>query len=915
MTRSRLKKSLRALDQFIHVAYSFGLTVNLDKTKVMAAGYGLAEADRLPLDVAGEVVECVDSFRYLGSLLHTNGRSTPDISSRIAGASRAFGALRQPVFADGNLSLATKQLVYGACVLSLLLYCAECWVPLKPDLDALCSFHLRCIRSVMGISQRNVWDERLTRVDVLERWNPRQPRDIPSLLTSRRIEWLGHVVRMHEERAPRQLLFGTLHPVHPMCGPRKRWRDATRKDLAALGIDECQWNLATGRKANQKANHQGHPEQCNAFSQYYCVAARGEFQMIISSNGRICYCSPNVESLLGVRDVEVMGNKITDFVDPDDAHIITPHLQRLNQIGVTQAGEDGPEPDPSIAGEFAAPDSCSFAVRMKCGNQKKRRNRTASSRASMAASSKSYDYWPVRCHGQYRPPAMDLKLTEPLSLHSMVILCKPDVTIGSVSMESRPSGMNFRARYNLAFEIVKCHENDQAVFTGQKDLIGKSLYALIHPLDAEKLREKHHALVHGNEDSITMQLRYLRPNNSSVLVEMVANLERTSPRMYINVNNYIVSISAQPVMVPFRASATPVVAPQSPGLPVKQAMPKPPAAEAAASATAASEGHRPQPPAAAISTTDSAWARDPLLTPAAAASISATDSAFAGRHLQTPAGATSISTLASAGRSALAATTSATFRRSSLNVKSGDLVSPDSVSTPDVFPKLSSQAQVSSLALARPASMTVQSTMMRSPVSTSPVFVSQSPRKSNVTGLSFAQAMPRSSEAAEAAAAAFNAALAHQLQTPAAAATISTIATCISTPSATATAASVGSAGVGLPGSTHFSRSMLVQAPALPTHLLPSPIAIAGLATDAILAPGIPTSATPNSSLSDAAESGPFTDLSHGLGSSLHAPLPSVIPPSTPASASAPSRREMTLSQMSRGTPSCGHPAGYPPEA
>ena len=128
----------RALDLFIYVASSVGLTVNLDKTKVMAAGYGLTEADRLPLDVAGEVVECVDSFRYLGSLLHTNGRSTPDISSCIAGASHAF---------DSNLSLATTRLVYEACMLSLLLYCAECCVPLKPDFDALCSFHLRCIRS------------------------------------------------------------------------------------------------------------------------------------------------------------------------------------------------------------------------------------------------------------------------------------------------------------------------------------------------------------------------------------------------------------------------------------------------------------------------------------------------------------------------------------------------------------------------------------------------------------------------------------------------------------------------------------------------------------------------------------------------------------------------------------------------
>ena len=113
----------------------------------------------MPLDVAGEVVECVDNFHYLGSLLHRNGRSNPDISLCIVGASRAFGEMRQPVFNDSNLSLATKRLVYEACVLSLLLYCPECWVPLKPDLDALCSLHLRCIRSIMGISLGRTTDQ------------------------------------------------------------------------------------------------------------------------------------------------------------------------------------------------------------------------------------------------------------------------------------------------------------------------------------------------------------------------------------------------------------------------------------------------------------------------------------------------------------------------------------------------------------------------------------------------------------------------------------------------------------------------------------------------------------------------------------------------------------------------------------
>ena len=102
----------RALTSFMQVAASFGLTVNLHKTKVLAAGYNIQLEDRLPLEVAGELIENVDEFRYLGSIVHTNGRSTTDAMTRIAGASRGFGALRQPVFLDGNLSLKTKRLVY-----------------------------------------------------------------------------------------------------------------------------------------------------------------------------------------------------------------------------------------------------------------------------------------------------------------------------------------------------------------------------------------------------------------------------------------------------------------------------------------------------------------------------------------------------------------------------------------------------------------------------------------------------------------------------------------------------------------------------------------------------------------------------------------------------------------------------------
>ena len=56
-------------------------------------------------------------------LFHTvgsSGRMDADVVKRVAQASKAFGALRKPVFLDRSLSLATKRKLYNACVLSVL---------------------------------------------------------------------------------------------------------------------------------------------------------------------------------------------------------------------------------------------------------------------------------------------------------------------------------------------------------------------------------------------------------------------------------------------------------------------------------------------------------------------------------------------------------------------------------------------------------------------------------------------------------------------------------------------------------------------------------------------------------------------------------------------------------------------------
>eukprot|EP00117_Sycon_ciliatum_P033834 scpid60765/ scgid25947/ len=238
----------QVLTIFMDIAAVFGLKVNLAKTKVMPAGYGITPADRLPLLVAGNTVESVEEFRYLGSLVHTTGRSFQDIKSHIAGASRAFGVHRRSVFMDANLSIATKRVVYEACVLSLLLlYCSECWVPLQQDITALSTFHFRCIRSILEITRQAVWSDRITNTQVLAIWNDTKQDDIPTRLLRRRMEWLGHVARIDDDRTPRQLLFGSLLPTRPACGPRKRWRDAVLTDIRHLHLEGDWFDTAQQR--------------------------------------------------------------------------------------------------------------------------------------------------------------------------------------------------------------------------------------------------------------------------------------------------------------------------------------------------------------------------------------------------------------------------------------------------------------------------------------------------------------------------------------------------------------------------------------------------------------------------------------------------------------------------------------------
>jgi len=94
----------------------------------------ITEVDRQPIAVEGSTIDHVNQFKYLGAVISDNGQIDVEIDQCIANASKTFGALRQAIFQDHNLSTNTKMSIYQACVLSVLLYGAECWTPLRRHL-------------------------------------------------------------------------------------------------------------------------------------------------------------------------------------------------------------------------------------------------------------------------------------------------------------------------------------------------------------------------------------------------------------------------------------------------------------------------------------------------------------------------------------------------------------------------------------------------------------------------------------------------------------------------------------------------------------------------------------------------------------------------------------------------------------
>ena len=200
------------------------MKINVKKTKSLRLG--ISEDEQVTL--GNENIHQVGIFSYLGSIISKDGRSSEDVKSRIAKAQSVFSQLKK-VWKNRKISLQTKIRILEATVMTVVKYGSEAWGLRKADENLLNVFQRNCLRIVLGtrltdrISNSSLYDK------------------CGSILLSRaimkeRLRWLGHALRMKDDRLPKIVLFGQPSGARRKAGcPCLGREDVINKDLKETG--------------------------------------------------------------------------------------------------------------------------------------------------------------------------------------------------------------------------------------------------------------------------------------------------------------------------------------------------------------------------------------------------------------------------------------------------------------------------------------------------------------------------------------------------------------------------------------------------------------------------------------------------------------------------------------------------------
>ena len=225
----------------VRTAAMTGLEINTEKTETVT----LQQRLKVPITVRGHVLNDVDTFVYLGSVVSTTGGSDEDAKSRIGKARYAFNKLR-PIWQSSSLSVRSKLRIFNSNVKSVLLYSSETWRITKKLLNKLQVFINNCLRFILKITRA----DKMSNEDL---WKQTQQEPIGQQISRRKWRWIGHTLRKPRDDITRQSLQWMPRGKRKTGRPKTTWKRSCEEEMNLCGLtwdvlqesaqDRVQWRL------------------------------------------------------------------------------------------------------------------------------------------------------------------------------------------------------------------------------------------------------------------------------------------------------------------------------------------------------------------------------------------------------------------------------------------------------------------------------------------------------------------------------------------------------------------------------------------------------------------------------------------------------------------------------------------------
>ena len=228
MVASTEERLQRLVEEFGAVCERRKLRVNVGKSKVMVCSRGGGRA-RLDVRLNGEVLEEVESFKYLGSVISKGGGVSEDVSQRVNAGAAAYGAMKS-IWREKEVGMRVKKGLYESIIVPTVMYGGESWGLRKKEERRLNVMEMNCLRNMCGVSRR----DRVRNEEVRRRVGVES--ELAERVKGRVLSWFGHVERMSGERMTKRVYESSVEGARGRGAPPKGWMSSVKKILDKRGM-------------------------------------------------------------------------------------------------------------------------------------------------------------------------------------------------------------------------------------------------------------------------------------------------------------------------------------------------------------------------------------------------------------------------------------------------------------------------------------------------------------------------------------------------------------------------------------------------------------------------------------------------------------------------------------------------------